>query len=113
VGRARALVRTDFAAGAGTSAGPVSAVDERWEPPAVMAPLLGPAPPGGWPLYAHDLAAGQHGFDVDAGAGQAVLARTRRTDDTRYVVDLGALRGVRVVPGDAESPPSAVQTALF
>jgi hypothetical protein len=44
----------------------------------------------------------------------AILARTEPGDDSlRFVVDIGGLKGYRIVPGDFVSRESAIQTALF
>ncbi|MEU6997287.1 DUF2797 domain-containing protein [Nonomuraea sp. NPDC046570] len=87
---------------------------EPWTPPAGVDMFLDSPPAGGWARYPHDLQAGEHGFHVDACAGPAVLARTQPSDDaTRFVIDLGGLKGLRITTGDFVSPESMTQSALF
>lgn len=103
----------DLLGGMSASVGAATLVEE-WTPPVEMAMFLNPPSSGGWAPYAHDLTAGEHGFHIDACAGQAVLARTKPSDDAvRYVVDIGALKGLRFLAGDFVSPDSSIQTALF
>lgn len=89
-------------------------LDEQWDPPPDMGALAGEPPQGSWVEYPHDLLAGGHGLLVEACAGAAVLARSRpEADASRYVVDLGRLKGARIVLGDVESPEAEIQEPLF
>lgn len=91
-------------------------LQDQWQPPPAMGVLAAEPPAGSWIAYPHDLLAGSHGLVVEAGAGPAVLARTRpgtEAEAIRYVVDLGRLRGARIVLGDVESPEAEVQETLF
>lgn len=89
-------------------------VREQWRPPPDMGMLAGPPPRGSWLEYPSDLLVGSHGLLMEACAGPAVLARTRpEADASRYVVDLGRLKGARIVLGDVESPEAEVQEPLF
>lgn len=88
--------------------------DEPWSPPTAMRCFLRKPPAGGWALYPNDLRTGEHGFQVEGCAGQAAAVTIRQADDpVRYVVDLGALKGVRVVAGDFHSVAAPVQNSLF
>jgi hypothetical protein len=95
----------------------VAPLAERWNRPEEMEPFLGPRQAGGWTPYPHDLQSGQHRLFVDACAGQGLLARTSESeqddDPVRYTVDLGKLKGLRIVTGDYSSPEFSVQSALF
>jgi hypothetical protein len=89
-------------------------IREQWHPPSDMGLLAVPPPQGSWVEYPSDLLTGSHGLLVEACAGPAVLARTRpEADASRYVVDLGRLKGARIVLGDVESPEAEVQEPLF
>jgi hypothetical protein len=92
----------------------VTAQREAWVVPAeTQRFVMAPRSEGRVP-YPHDLLAGEHGFYVEACAGQAILARTKSSEDeVRYVVDIGALKGSRVIAGSFVSPQSIVQSALF
>ncbi len=98
-------------AGLGPGLAPIA---EQWRPPPDMGVLAGPPPRGSWVEYPSDLLVGSHGLLVEACAGPAVLARTRsEADASRYVVDLGRLKGARIVLGDVASPEADVQEPLF
>jgi Protein of unknown function (DUF2797) len=87
---------------------------ETWERPPAMAAFFANVPIGGWLPYPHQLAVGEHGFEIDAVAGSVVLTRLRPDPDAvRYVVDLGALVGHRISLGPYESPNTPVQLGLF
>jgi hypothetical protein len=87
---------------------------EPWVPPAAMGALAEPPPHGSWVPYPHRLSAGEHGWDIEACAGPAALALTEPGEDAvRFLVDLGELKGRRVVLGSFSSPPAEVQEALF
>jgi hypothetical protein len=86
---------------------------EPWEPPTAMKGFFADVPIGGWLPYPHALLDGDHGFDIDAVAGSAVLGRLRADDDVRYVVDLGELAGCRIALGAYASPDTPVQMSLF
>lgn len=100
---------------AGTVWGPgMDVVREPWTPPEAMGVLRQPPPQGSWVEYPHDLAVGRHGLQVEACAGTVALARTEDgSDAVRHVVDLGRLRGIRLVLGSYTSPAAEVQEALF
>jgi len=111
VERARELVEDWARRGSG-----ISPLTEPWSRPQEMGAFLGPRQAGGWTPYPHDLQTEQHGLLVDACAGQGLLARTGESmtdDDVHYAVDLGKLKGLRVVAGDYSSPEASVQSALF
>jgi hypothetical protein len=87
---------------------------EQWHPPAETRMMLDATPPRGWQLYQHDLRSAGHGFFIDACAGPALLVRTTMEPDAeRYVVDMGRVKGRRIVAGAFVSPESVVQDALF
>jgi hypothetical protein len=89
-------------------------VTEPWLPPAAMRPLREPPPLGSRLPYPHALDSGEHGLDIEACAGSAALARTEPGEDAvRFLVDLGLLRGRRVVLGAYSSEPAEVQEAMF
>jgi hypothetical protein len=92
----------------------LSSQDEAWVPPAAMGALRDPPPHGSWIRYPHSLTAGEHGWDVEACAGPAALARTEPdAEAVRFLVDLGELKGRRIVLGDFVSAPAEVQEAMF
>nr|WSW48666.1 DUF2797 domain-containing protein [Streptomyces sp. NBC_01001] len=64
-------------------------------------------------LYPHDLREGEHGFTPRSCIGTQVLAVLDSDDEAGYLLDLGALRGRRIVLGPFNSPGTAVQTTLF
>jgi hypothetical protein len=87
---------------------------EAWVPPAAMGALREPPPHGSWIPYPHPLATGEHGWDIEACAGPAALARTEPGEDAvRFLVDLGELKGRRVLLGAFSSPAAEVQEAMF
>ncbi|OLE27417.1 MAG: hypothetical protein AUG49_05385 [Catenulispora sp. 13_1_20CM_3_70_7] len=87
---------------------------ERWHPPAEARMVLDPTRARGWQPYQHDLRSGGHGFVVDACAGPALLVRTSPEPDAqRYVLDMGRVKGRRIVAGAFVSPESVVQDTLF
>lgn len=85
-----------------------------WPPPPAAAALLEPPPSGSRLAYPHALSHGEHGLQVEAAAGPAVLARTEPgVDALRYVADLGQLAGCRIVLGDYTSAEAELQESLF
>lgn len=89
-------------------------VSDVWLPPADVKMFLGDALAGSRAPYPHDLTSGDHGFHVEACIGSATLVRIEPSEDAiRCVVDLGALKGARVVAGDFVSRESVVQASLF
>ncbi|MFJ6392826.1 DUF2797 domain-containing protein [Streptomyces sp. NPDC091972] len=95
-----------------TSSG-LSGLRTAWEPPDETRAIV-TAPPGGWPVYEHDVLSGEHGLYVEGCCGQTALVRTEESEaPLRYLVDLGKLKGMRLVAGEFSSPGSAVQSALF
>jgi hypothetical protein len=87
---------------------------EAWVPPPAMGALRGPPPQGSWIPYPHPLTTGEHGWDIEACAGPAALARTEPGEDAvRFLVDLGELKGRRVALGPFASPAVEVQEAMF
>jgi hypothetical protein len=92
----------------------ISGTREQWRPPAAGAALRSSQPAGGRVVYPHDLRQGEHRFHIESCAGTLVLARlSADADALRYVLDLNALRGRRVVFGDFRSPKATVQASLF
>lgn len=93
----------------------VTPAAETWTPPGEAAALLAPHHQQR-AVYPHDLRDGQHGLRIEACAGSQVLARISSDSDAdavRYVADLNAVKGRRVVAGQFTSPQTAIQTALF
>jgi hypothetical protein len=85
-----------------------------WQPPAQARELCSPQPGEQRVLYPHDLREGQHAFHVDACLGSAALARlTPGPAGIRYIIDLAALRGLRVDLGDYPPAQTLTQAALF
>jgi hypothetical protein len=85
---------------------------EEWAPPACGAELRSPR--GGERVaYPHDLREGEHGFYVDSCSGSHALVRLAPEDDARYVLDLNALKGRRVLIGNYTSPAMNLQGSLF
>jgi len=85
---------------------------EEWTPPACGAELRSPRQ-GERLAYPHDLREGEHGFQVDACSGSHALVRLAPEDDVRYVLDLSALKGRRVLIGRYASPAMPLQGSLF
>jgi hypothetical protein len=101
---------------AGSTEPPVSSGSSEfvWQRPGAAEPFFTDVPTGGWLPYPHDLAVGEHGFHIDAVAGSVLLARLRDDPDAaRYVVDLGAVTGRRLVLGPYTSPNTPEQLSLF
>jgi hypothetical protein len=100
---------------AGTAWGPgLDPVTEPWVPPAAMSGLREPPPLGSRLPYPHALDAGEHGLQIEACAGSVALARTERGEDAlSFLVDLGQLKGRRVVLGAFSSRAAEVQEGLF
>lgn len=85
---------------------------EEWAPPACGAELRSPRQ-GERLAYPHDLRGGEHGFQVDSCSGSHALVRLAPGDDVRYVLDLNALKGRRVLIGSYASPAKPLQASLF
>jgi hypothetical protein len=88
----------------------VPAVLEVWSPPAEGERLR---TGGEWALYPHDLREGEHGFTSLSCVGSQVLAALDSDEDMAYLLDLGALKGRRIVLGSFNSPNTVVQSTLF
>ena len=101
-GEARTLL-----AGAGGEG--FAVVDERWARPELSAKACAPAARHAYP---HDLAAGAHGFRIDALSGSIALAALDGSG-LEFVVNLGQLKARVVELGDHGSDVPAVQEALF
>jgi Protein of unknown function (DUF2797) len=87
---------------------------QQWPPPAEALALLSPQRHGQRAAYPHELREGEHGFRAESCLGASALVRlTAGTEPERYIADLGALKGFRVVLGDFSSPPAVTQAALF
>lgn len=85
-----------------------------WPPPAASLELLSPQRGGQRAAYPHDLRAGEHGFHTGSCLGTSALVRlTADAGPVRYVIDLNAVKGFRVVLGDFASPRTMTQTELF
>ncbi|MFJ2218366.1 DUF2797 domain-containing protein [Streptomyces sp. NPDC101062] len=86
---------------------------ERWAPPGEGARLR----TAGLErvLYPHDVREGEHGFTVVSCIGSQVLTVLGDNDPggTGHLLDLGLLKGRRIVLGAFTSPGTAVQSALF
>ncbi|WP_330335593.1 DUF2797 domain-containing protein (plasmid) [Streptomyces sp. NBC_00536] len=89
----------------------VPAVLEEWTPPEEGNQLR--TPDTERVLYPHDLREGEHGFTPRSCIGTQVLAVLENDDETGYLLDLGALKGRRIVLGPFTSPGTAVQASLF
>jgi hypothetical protein len=85
---------------------------EEWTPPACGAELRAPRQ-GERLAYPHDLREGEHGFQVESCSGSHALVRLTPDDDVRYVLDLNALKGRRVLIGSYTSPAMPLQGSLF
>ena len=84
-------------------------VEEQWEAPPSWSTVLGAA---AVQLYPHSLAAGEHGFQVDALLGPTALAFIRGSE-VPFLVDLSRLKGQRIELGPFMSEVPDVQAALF
>ena len=85
---------------------------EGWTPPACGAGLRSPRR-GERLAYPHNLREGEHGFQVESCSGSHALVRLTADDDVRYVLDLNALKGRRVLIGSYTSPAMPLQGSLF
>ena len=85
---------------------------EEWTPPACGAELCSPRQ-GERLAYPHDLREGEHGYQVESCSGSHALVRLAPDDDARYVLDLNALKGRRVLIGSYTSPAKPLQGSLF
>jgi hypothetical protein len=85
---------------------------EEWTPPACGTELRAPRQ-GERLAYPHDLREGEHGFQVESCSGSHALVRLTPDDDVRYVLDLNALKGRRVLIGSYTSPAMPLQGSLF
>jgi hypothetical protein len=85
---------------------------EEWTPSACGAELRSPRQ-GERLAYPHDLREGEHGFQVESCSGSHALVRLTPDDDVRYVLDLNALKGRRVLIGSYTSPTMPLQGSLF
>ena len=93
---------------------PLELLSKKWLPPPAFSVFLDSEPRTDWVAYPHALSVGEHGFYVRGCAGPAALARTSRDNDAPwFVVDVGALKGRRVIVGNYASAEAMVQTALF
>jgi hypothetical protein len=88
----------------------VPALPEPWVPPAEGARLRTVGDQRA--LYPHDLREDGHGFTVVSCIGSQALA-VLKDDAVGYVLDLGALKGRRLILGPFASPGATVQTSLF
>lgn len=91
----------------------VPAVPEPWPPPGEGDLLR--TPETGRALYPHDPRSGEHGLTVLSCLGSQILATLNGDgEQLPYLLDLGTLKGRRIVLGaQFSSPPAAVQSALF
>lgn len=89
----------------------ISAVLEAWAPPAEGERLR--TIDGERVLYPHDLREGEHGFTPLSCVGSQALAVLDSDNDVDYVLDLGAIKGRRIVLGPFTSPGTTVQASLF
>lgn len=85
---------------------------EVWTPPPCGAELRSQHQ-GERLAYPHDLREGEHGFQVESCSGSHALVRLTPDDDVRYVLDLNALTGRRVLIGSYTSPAMPLQGSLF
>jgi hypothetical protein len=85
---------------------------EEWTPPACGAELRSQRQ-GERLAYPHDLREGEHGFQVESCSGSHALVRLAPGGDARYVLDLNALKGRRVLIGSYTSPAMPLQGSLF
>lgn len=84
-------------------------VEEQWEAPSSWATVLGET---GVHLYPHSLAAGEHGFRVEALLGPTALVFIKGSE-VPFLVDLSRLKGQRLELGPYVSEIPDVQAALF
>ncbi|WP_326733982.1 DUF2797 domain-containing protein [Streptomyces sp. NBC_01022] len=91
----------------------VTATPEAWAPPGEGDLLR--TPDAERALYPHDPRSGEHGLTVLSCLGSQVLATLDGNGkQLPYLLDLGTLKGRRIVLGaQFSSPPAAVQSALF
>ncbi|MFB7555029.1 DUF2797 domain-containing protein [Streptomyces brevispora] len=91
----------------------VPAVPEPWTPPGEGDLLR--TPETGRALYPHDPRSGEHGLTVLSCLGSQILATLDGDgEQLPYLLDLGTLKGRRIVLGaQFSSPPTAVQSTLF
>ena len=89
----------------------IPAVLDAWDPPPDGERLRTPG--SGRTLYPHDLREGEHGFTPLSCVGSQVLAVLDSDEDPAYLLDLGVLKGRRILLGPFSSPGTAVQSALF
>ncbi|MFE3580601.1 DUF2797 domain-containing protein [Streptomyces vinaceus] len=112
LGAARASHDRDLARAAAALADMnVTTVLEEWTPPGEGDQLR--TPDAERALYPHDLREGEHGFTLRSCIGTQVLAHLEIDDETGYLLDLGALKGRRILLGRFSSPGTAVQASLF
>ena len=85
-----------------------------WPPPAESLALRSPRRQGQRAAYPHELREGEHGFWAESCLGASALVRlTADPGPDRYIADLNALKGSRVLLGNFSSPPAVTQTSLF
>ncbi|MBP2215630.1 DUF2797 domain-containing protein [Arthrobacter sp. CAN_C5] len=84
-------------------------IDEKWVAPSSWSRLLASTGPQ---LYPHSLAAGEHGFQVEAMVGAAALVLIRGSE-VPFLVDLARLKGQRIELGRYQSVVPEVQEASF
>jgi hypothetical protein len=89
----------------------IPAVAEAWAPPAEGERLR--TPDGERTLYPHDLREGEHGFTPLSCLGSQASAVLDNDEGMAYLLDLGVLKGCRIILGAFSSPGTAVQSALF
>jgi hypothetical protein len=89
----------------------VTAALEAWVPPDEGERLRAPANERA--LYPHDPREGEHGFTALACIGSHILAAFSADESIAYLLDLGVLKGRRIVLGSFNSPGTAVQSPLF
>lgn len=85
-----------------------------WTPPTESLALLPLQPRNDLVVHPHDIRQAAHGFHIQACLGSTALVHLiGNADSAKYVVDLGALKGRRVLLGDFSSPRTASQSPLF
>lgn len=108
------IVQTAIALGRGWRGSRAEYLIEPWQLPPAMDAFVGAVGSGRCPEYPHDLRQGEHSFWIVAMAGPIALAHlTHEPNAQRFVVNLGALKGYRLVLGDFSPPPTAHQVSLF